>query len=208
MTFARKLRLVVSLMLLLSACQATDTDRKSKNLNGTVLGDKNWHSISISESKFSISGDAIRVGKILANDLPNRRQESVTLTGLGKLYFEQKHVSGFQLPGNVEDYLLRQFDMGNRQHTLSATTKSRMHSGIVRYFVYSDSGKRCLLFSLIGNTPNFQGKPSEGQFNAHIDGYGCQLIGDSEQGLVEQMLDLVSRLRFDNGKLNQRRAAT
>ena len=194
---------IVGAALLISACQTASSGTTAKTVTGVNLGKTSWHLIEVADSKISIEGDQSLVVERQANSLPDRYQERWRVRDGGLIFYEHLYDAAFNDAQSMESMLVEEIGRGRVQFGLGIkpdnVKTARFKSGRVVYETGTDGERTCLSFYAagFGDLPYGLGEKA-------LIGNICQFksgrLGTEPES---KMLDLLKRLRFDDGALNK-----
>ena len=192
--------LLAFVILALAACQTGTTAR---SVGGTVLGTRAWHVIPVADSKISVEGDQNLIQERRANLLPSRYQEQWRLKDGGYIFYEELYQGAFSdavpLEKSLVDVVGRaraQLGLPIKPENIKRTT---FKTGSMVYETEGDGERTCFSFfaSGFGTVPHAYGEKA-------LRGEACQFKNGALGADVEaKMLDLLKRVKFDDGELNR-----
>lgn len=163
----KSLSLIISIGLVMSACQATSQGRTSRTVDGTNLGKTSWHNISRTGSQISIAGDVSLVIARRAQSLPSRYQEVLRIKNGGIIFYEELYGSFFR-DSDDKEYLietvgrpLKNFGFDISRNDIKSADVSE---GDIIYAVKADSTRSCAVFN------GYAGVSTYGKGNKHYFG--------------------------------------
>ncbi|MBF0186052.1 MAG: hypothetical protein HQM06_16910 [Magnetococcales bacterium] len=197
----------VLLLFVMEGCKNFDWQITKIVRSDSALQAEYWESISMFESGISIRGEQGEVLQRLAKrDASQKIYTEAMRLEHGNMLFERRgsvSVNDFRL---AEQELLRRYNknkefkrfdiqlvLGNLKH-LAHT------DGDIVYATWRGGGHKCVIFFRYSKATRPPSQEKNGSYEA-VTGAFCVQIGSRDAiGLEEEVLDIASRVVFDNGK--------
>ena len=160
----------------------------------------------MAESAISLEGDDSVIIRRQQNLLPGRYQERWRVKNGGNIFFEELYASYFTRAEDPARFLIRTSArrLKNLGMALSPdeVKKTDYEEGVIFYASKKDAQRTCVVFN--GNFGDMQ----YGNGNRHLSGGVCQFNNKALSADLESaVLDILGRMRYDEGALNRTKAA-
>jgi hypothetical protein len=197
---------ILALSVLLAGCAVERDPNRMYTVTGQDLGATSGHEITVAESKVSFTGDTDPARSRSAHSLRDHYTEDLVLKNGASLGYEKLYNSGFtsrDTPADLVKYEVEKPRYRDRGIVFDRAGVKR--AGQFFYFVQESQSSTCFVFRA------FFGDTSKGRADNIGDqgSYGNVCYSSTVRtaaALEAEMLDLLNRVRFDDGLINKARA--
>jgi hypothetical protein len=208
MTFAPKTSCFIAISLLaLASCTLSRDPNTDYTNTGEPLGAKQRKEITLAESRVSFIGtDPTK--KHEAQNLRDRYLEIITLKNNGTITYD-KLFKAFYADHTNEDNLISQVENWDifKKEGISLPKASIKKRDWFAYATLSSSSYTCFMFRGkfgYGTGP----ERGEGQNEEAFGGICYRSAAKTADAIEAEMLEILSRIRFDDGAINKAKSAT
>jgi hypothetical protein len=200
-------RYILPLLLaaLLAGCAIEHRANTEYTVSGQELGARGFRDIDAYDGKISFAGED-PVKRREAETLRDRYVERITLKNNGTLRYEKLFVLGFTSRDTPTDMIQSVLDgMFYKDRGIAFDRSKIKQTGQFTYFVQSSATDNCFVAYATFGSPGSNARQNSLGNESTYASMCYKLTSKNAAGLEREMVDLLSRARYDDGSGNRAR---